>query len=84
MSEDLTIDWSGPACTFSLNRPTNGNSVSLELVESFHHALDEFERAEGRALILQGTGRNFCTGVDLGDVENISDGDLLLRFVRIE
>jgi len=35
-------------------------------------------------LVLRGAGRHFCTGLDLTDLATLSDGDLLLRLVRIE
>lgn len=34
--------------------------------------------------MLRGAGRHFCTGLDLTDLATLSDGDLLLRLVRIE
>jgi len=35
-------------------------------------------------LMFAGAGRHFCTGFDLDGLESQSDGDLLLRFARIE
>ena len=35
-------------------------------------------------LVLRAEGRHFCTGFDLSDLDTCSDGDLLLRFVRVE
>jgi hypothetical protein len=29
-------------------------------------------------------GRHFCTGFDLSGLEDLSEGELLLRFVRVE
>jgi enoyl-CoA hydratase len=37
-----------------------------------------------RLLTLRGVGRNFSVGFDLSDFATVSEGDLLLRFVRIE
>jgi enoyl-CoA hydratase/carnithine racemase len=34
--------------------------------------------------VIRGAGRHFCAGFDLSDLEQLSDGDLLWRFVRIE
>jgi len=74
----------GFACV-ELNRPSRGNALSAMLVEAL---LDAIERAFAdpsvHTLMLAGTGRHFCTGFDLGDLDTASDGDLLLRFVRIE
>src|SRR5688572_31115635 len=37
-----------------------------------------------RLLILDGAGNHFCAGFDFTDYQNASDGDLALRFIRIE
>ena len=34
--------------------------------------------------VIQGEGKHFCAGFDLSDIADLSDGDLLWRFVRIE
>ena len=42
-------------------------------------------RADGtRLLILDAAGKHFCAGFDLSRLDECSDGDLLLRFVRVE
>jgi enoyl-CoA hydratase/carnithine racemase len=35
-------------------------------------------------LVLEGAGPSFCSGFDLSDIDNETDGSLLLRFVHIE
>jgi len=68
-----------------LNRPHRGNALSSELVEA---ALDAVQSAlrdpSVHTLMFAGAGRHFCTGFDLDGLESQSDGDLLLRFARIE
>jgi enoyl-CoA hydratase/carnithine racemase len=34
--------------------------------------------------VIRGEGKHFCAGFDLSDISELSDGDLLWRFVRIE
>lgn len=82
--DELTVESMPEGRRFTLNRPDSGNSLSPALVEAFHRALDAFEAARDRVLILQGAGRHFCTGFNLTDVAELTDGDLLHRFVRIE
>jgi enoyl-CoA hydratase/carnithine racemase len=84
LSDVLKLTVSGDIHVISLNRPEVGNALSPALVEALHEALNAVEAADGRALVLQGEGRNFCTGFDLSEAASMSDGDLLLRFVRIE
>lgn len=75
----------GAVLSIELDRPDRGNALSAELVERL---IDGLEQASGDAslhtLVLTGSGRHFCTGFDLADLEQASDGDLLRRFVRIE
>ncbi|MFN3208181.1 MAG: enoyl-CoA hydratase/isomerase family protein [Roseovarius sp.] len=52
------------------------------MVERLIGALDD---ADGvRMAVIRGNGRHFCAGFDLSGLEEMSDGDLLWRFVRIE
>ncbi|MEI7447126.1 MAG: enoyl-CoA hydratase/isomerase family protein, partial [Burkholderiales bacterium] len=74
----------GVAC-IELNRPARGNALSASLVEALLAAV---RRAcadpSVHTLAFAGAGRHFCTGFDLGDLESLSEGDLVLRFVRVE
>ncbi|MBL6457692.1 enoyl-CoA hydratase/isomerase family protein [Belnapia sp. T6] len=72
------------ATTLWLNRPERGNALGPELVEALDAALDAALAAGARLIILRGSGRNFCTGLDLSDLDAVSDGDLALRMIRIE
>lgn len=68
----------------TLNRPDRRNALSGSIVERLHDAMDAAQAEGVRLLVLQGEGPSFCSGFDLTDIERESDGDLLLRFVRIE
>lgn len=68
-----------------LNRPAVGNALGPALVEALIQAVgDASTDAAVHSLILRGAGRHFCTGLDLSELATLSDGDLLLRLVRIE
>jgi enoyl-CoA hydratase/carnithine racemase len=68
----------------TLNRPDKANALDEAMVTALLGALAAV-RADGtRLLVLDAAGRHFCAGFDLGDLNECSDGDLLLRFVRIE
>ncbi|MWD29360.1 enoyl-CoA hydratase/isomerase family protein [Aquicoccus sp. SCR17] len=67
-----------------LDRPEKGNALSEALVAELDAALTAAEAEDVPLLVLTGAGRHFCTGFDLDDLESLSDGDLLARFVRIE
>ncbi|MCO6415021.1 enoyl-CoA hydratase/isomerase family protein [Siccirubricoccus sp. KC 17139] len=70
--------------TLWLERPERGNALGLELVAALDAAVTAALVDGARCLVLRGAGRHFCTGFDLSDLDQLSDGDLLLRVVRIE
>ena len=83
----LTISTADGVVTITLDRAERGNALSAPLVERL---IDAVERASSRSqtdahtIVLRGSGPHFCTGFDLGELDASSDGQLLLRFVRIE
>lgn len=80
--DDLNIDRSGDILTLRLNRPKNANALGPDLVEQL---IEVFEKpTDARLIVIEGEGKTFCAGFDLRDIGSLSDGDLLLRFVRVE
>lgn len=67
-----------------LDRPDKHNALSGELVEALHDAFDAAAQAGMAMITLRGQGHCFSAGFDMAGLETQSDGDLLLRFVRIE
>ena len=80
----LVLVWEGDVLSVTLNRPERGNSLDARTVEGLLDALEQAKARQCAAIVLTGAGRNFCTGFDLSDLDTVSDGDLLHRFVRIE
>ena len=71
--------------TLTLNRPERGNALAADLVEALLAQVTQACADLGvHTLVLRGTGPHFCTGLDLSDLATTSDGELLLRLVRIE
>ena len=83
MSE-LLAERSGTTLILTLNRPEKVNALSAPLVEALSEQVKAAEVSGIRLLVLKGNGRNFSAGFDFMDYEAQSEGDLLLRFVRIE
>jgi len=51
-----------------LNRPERLNALSWDLTTALHAALDELDTDNDlRAIVMTGTGRGFCSGLDLAD-----------------
>ncbi|MFV3075025.1 crotonase/enoyl-CoA hydratase family protein [Niveispirillum fermenti] len=52
----------------TLNRPDKRNALSAAMLREVHDALLEADdRTDVNAILLQGEGRDFCAGYDLGD-----------------
>ena len=79
---ELQVERQGPLLSLTLDRPQSANALSPALVEGLIEALAAAE--DVRLCVLRGAGRHFCAGFDLSDLEALSDGDLLWRFLRIE
>ena len=77
-------DGAGLTHIITLNRVETGNALDAVLVENLISAIDGAQGDSARLIVFRGGGRHFCTGFDLAGLEGQSDGDLLLRFVRIE
>lgn len=68
----------------TLNRPNQANAVDDTLCNVLLLALHEAAETGARIVVLDANGKNFCGGFDFTGVDDLSEGDLLLRFVRIE
>jgi len=81
---DLIRKHDGHLTRLTLSRPQKANALSSALVEAL---LDAVEYAHGdgtRLLVLEGDGSHFCAGFDFSGYHEQSEGDLALRFIRIE
>jgi enoyl-CoA hydratase len=84
MTGELDIQTRGRTWTLTLNRPDKLNALNASLVDSLLLAVERANAEGARLLVLRGAGKSFCAGFDLSDLENQTEGDLVLRFVRIE
>jgi enoyl-CoA hydratase/carnithine racemase len=84
MSDELLRHHENHVTRLTLNRPQKANALSAPLVEALLDAV-EYAATDGtRLLILDGAGPHFCAGFDFTDAQASSEGDLALRFIRIE
>lgn len=81
---ELLVETSGNVVTLILNRLEKMNALSASLVDALIEAIDAAEKRDTTLLVLRGEGRNFSAGFDFGGFEDQSEGDLVLRFTRIE
>jgi enoyl-CoA hydratase/carnithine racemase len=80
----LAIERDGDRWTFALDRPAKANALSAALVEALIDGVEEAHATGASVIAFRGNGRNLSAGFDFTGYESQSEGDLLLRFARIE
>jgi len=57
--------------TLLLQRESVGNAIDLSVIRSVHLALDQIQKGDtgARAVVLTGSGKVFCSGLDLSSVD---------------
>src|SRR3981081_3767119 len=77
--------------TITLNRPDKRNAISFELIDDLLRALDEVAKSDAIALVLTGSGKAFCSGMDLDNLkaligrspeQNLKDSETMVRLFR--
>jgi enoyl-CoA hydratase/carnithine racemase len=69
--ETLHFETDGHLSTITLNRPDKRNAISIQMIAELLAALDEIEKTHTRVVILTGTGKAFCAGIDLDYLQAI-------------
>jgi len=69
--ETLQFETTGHLSTITLNRPEKRNAISIQMIAELQAALDEIEKTHTRVVILTGTGKAFCAGIDLDYLQAI-------------
>ena len=83
-TRELLVERRGTTLILTLDRPEKMNALSATLVEALLAEVENACRDGTRLLVLRGNGKNFSAGFDMGGYETQSEGDLVLRFIRIE
>jgi methylglutaconyl-CoA hydratase len=87
----LTLEIDSGVATITLNRPEKRNAISFQLVEELTSALEEIEQSSSQIVILTGSGKAFCAGMDLDELksltgkshaDNIKDSTTMARIFR--
>jgi len=69
--ETLQYETTGRLSTITLNRPEKRNAISIHMIAELQAALDEIEKTPTRVVILTGSGKAFCAGIDLDYLQAI-------------
>ncbi len=81
-----TLTIAAPIATLSLNRADARNALSLDLLASLHHRVDELAQARDcHVAVITGAGKAFCAGMDLKAVldNNSLAKELLTSLARL-
>jgi enoyl-CoA hydratase len=64
----------GPLCWLSLNRPSKSNALNPEVLDEIDYVLSDLAADRSiKALIIQGNGKGFCSGHELGRERGADD-----------
>jgi enoyl-CoA hydratase/carnithine racemase len=81
-----TLTIAAPVATLTLNRADARNALSLDLLASLHHRVDELAQARDcHVAVITGVGKAFCAGMDLKAVldNNVLAKELLTSLARL-
>ena len=68
-TEDLLVEQEGQVAVFTLNRPDRLNAISRGMLSELSRKIDEANSdPDIRCIVLTGSGRGFCAGLDLVEV----------------
>lgn len=84
MSGLVTVERSQEVWTLSLARADKRNALSAELVDELLQLVEGAPAAGAKVIVFRGEGRNFSAGFDMSAAQEQGEGELVLRFIRIE
>lgn len=65
-NDDVLFQCDNHVAVIALNRPERLNAYTTDVAERIHELLDQIEKdLDIRAVVLHGTGRGFCAGLDM-------------------
>jgi methylglutaconyl-CoA hydratase len=70
--ETLLLETNGHLSTITLNRPEKRNAITTQMIAELQSALDAIEKTNARVVIITGTGKAFCAGIDLELLQTIA------------
>ena len=70
--ETLTLEQDGQMAVLTLSRPEKRNAISAQMITDLLGALDHIEASPARVVILTGSGKAFCAGMDLEGLRAIA------------
>lgn len=84
MSELVLSEKEESLTRVTLNRPDKYNALNDEMVEALSEAFTIAAQDGTRLLVIRANGKGFSGGFDFTGIEDQTDADLVLRFIRVE
>jgi methylglutaconyl-CoA hydratase len=87
----LQLAYTAGIATVTLNRADKRNAINYELIQDLLSALEEVQKSSALVLILTGSGKAFCSGMDLENLkallgrspeQNLEDSRTMARLFR--
>jgi enoyl-CoA hydratase/carnithine racemase len=76
MYKSIQMEVKGSAAVITLNRPDSLNAMTYPMIVEFRHALAQAEKDEKvTGIVLTGSGRGFCAGMDMNALNSLSSGE---------
>jgi methylglutaconyl-CoA hydratase len=70
--ETLFVESTEQVATITFNRPDKRNAITTQMIAELQDVLDSIEKTPTRVVILTGSGKAFCAGIDLDMLHNIA------------
>ena len=83
MQAELLVDHDGSTMEITLNRPEALNALTLGMIEGIDAALDEAQAAATHVIVITGSGRAFCAGMDVSAMGQ-EPGDSLPALAQLQ
>ena len=72
----LKLEQQNQIATITLTRPEKRNAISSQMIQELLAAFDEAENGPARVVIITGSGKSFCAGMDLDGLRTIASQSL--------
>jgi methylglutaconyl-CoA hydratase len=70
--DTLKLEQQDQIATITLTRPEKRNAISAQMIQELLAALDEAEAGAARVVIITGSGKAFCAGMDLDGLRAVA------------
>ncbi len=70
--QTLELHYDSKVATITFSRPEKRNAISYQLIDEFLKALADVEKSDAVVLVITGSGKAFCAGMDLDELKALT------------